>query len=51
MHYILKKKSGLWSLFVNNVFESFSIVNLNKETVIIITQCNVLITVVSFCVV
>ena len=44
MQYILKKKSGLWSLFVSNVFESFNKVNLYKETVIIITQCNVLIT-------
>jgi len=33
---------GLWSLFVNNVFQSFNKVNLYKETLIIITQCNVL---------
>jgi hypothetical protein len=43
MQYILKKKSGLWSLFVNSVFESFNKVIVYKETVII-TQCNVLIT-------
>ena len=44
VHYILRRRVVCGVLFVNNVFESFKNVNLYKETVIIITQCNVLIT-------